>query len=175
MLKNIGDIYNYTNEKLLSDELTSVNDIIEYLEEAQNIIVEKFPLEAPIFSLTLTNNQFTLPDDFAAINNLTVDKAAVTPDDVWNKVVTLPKDITSGSLELRYYRKPNALDPSNLAQIPDVEPRFFIMMAKYAAKMYYLADDDAEMREAFKTDFADNLNFYSNPTVNRKSNFKNLW
>ena len=69
MLKTLGDIYNHINDKLLDGNLDSIDDIIEYLEECQQFICERDPLEAPVAKLALNSSSFTLPEDFIKLRN----------------------------------------------------------------------------------------------------------
>jgi hypothetical protein len=175
MLKNLGDIYKHCNEKLLEDQLNDISDIIEYLEECQNIIVEGDPLEAPIVTITLSGNSFDLPENFKTLNKV-VQIDTITPVEIWANVLYLPSTITSGDVKLYYFRKPTALDPDNLDQVPDVDPKYYPLMAKYAAEMYYLVDDDEDMRAAFKDSFFQNYSLIANKkSTDKKYNFTNLW
>lgn len=175
MLKNLGDIFKYTSEKLLSGELDSIDDIIEYLEECQQLISEKEPLEAPILTISLQNNSITLPSDFMKLKKIVINDAEVEPVQKWNNVITIPIKYSSGEAKLFYFRKPTPLDPFNLNQIPDIDPKYYSIMAKYAAKMYYLVDDDEDMMKSFKDSFFESLTMLGSKQSNKQSNYKNLW
>jgi hypothetical protein len=175
-VKTLGDLYKYTNEKLLQGELDSISDVIEYFEECQHIVAGKFPIEAPKLTVALTTNEITKPADYQELRKIMINGASVAPVDVWGNTIELPAKYVSGDATLYYYRKPAALDPDNLNQVPDVDGRYLPLMAKYAAKMYYLADDDSEMREAYRNEFIENLLNLGDVNKNKKrSNYSNIW
>lgn len=175
MLRTLGDIYEYTNEKLLGGELSDISDVIEFLEECQNVICDKDPLEAPIHYVELTTNSITLPSDFQCLRKIVIDDAEVQPQEMWGGSLTLPSEYSTGEAKMYYYRKPTALNPDDLTQEPDIDQRYFPAMAKYAAQMYYLTDDDVEVSSQWKNSFFDSLAVFNKKTQNKQSNFKNLW
>lgn len=176
MLQTLGDIFDYTKDILLQGEISEISEIIEYLEEAQQIISEKVPIEAPIYSFTLTTNQFNLPTDFYKFRKLKIDDVEVQPEEQWNGVIYLSDNYETGSFaaKLYYYKKPTALNPNTLSQVPDIDPKYYPQMAKYAAEMYYLVDDDSEMQQQFREKFNTSVGTYSNAN-NSVSRFKNIW
>jgi hypothetical protein len=109
------------------------------------------------------------------MKKLQVDGADIrTTDEAWNGLLPLPAANKTGEAKLWYYRKPTYLDPLNLEQVPDIDPRYFHTIGQYAAEMYYRADDDEDMREAFTEKFFEGITYYkkSSGTV---TNFKNVW
>jgi len=173
MLENLGDIFEYTNTNLLDGELDSLSDIISYLEEAQNKIVEKAKVEAPILTITLTSNEVTLPDDFMFLKKIMVNGVRVEPEEKWDKILYLPENIKIGTAKLYYYKKPRSLDGNDLSQVPDIDSRYFYNMAQYAAEMYRLMDDD-EQQARFAAKFFEGLMIYSTSSTTQ-SKFKNVW
>lgn len=174
MLQTLGEIFNHINDQLLDGELESINDVLQFLEECQQRLSIKYPIEAPIVSLTLTSNEITVPADLQKLNRITVDGVKVAPTEVWGDVIYLPTAYKAGTAKLYYYKKPTALDPGNLLQVPDIDSRFFPAMAKYAASMYYLVDDDSDMREAFRSAFYADMDGIS-VSKETKCTFTNLW
>lgn len=175
MIKTLGDLYNYTNS-LIEDELQGIDDVIEYFEECQHIIAGKFPIEAPKMVITLTSNEITKPADFHTLRKIIINGYEVTPVDIWGNTIELPSEYNSGEATLYYYKIPTELDRNNLNQVPDIDPRYLPLMGKYAAKMYYLKDDDPEVREAYRAAFIESLNYLGDVNRNRKkSNYINLW
>jgi hypothetical protein len=176
LIKTLGELFNFTNEKLLDGNLDSIDDVIEYYEECQQLIADIFPIEAPKLTIVLTSNEITKPADYKSLKKIVINSTEVLPQEVWGNVITLSASYKSGEATLYYYKKPDELIKSNLNQVPDVDSRYLPLMAKYAAKMYYLVDDDEDMREAFRTDFISQLNSIGNVNKNGKqSNYKNLW
>jgi hypothetical protein len=175
-LKTLGDLYNYTNYRLLEDQLDSIDDVIEFFEECQQIITGRFPIEAPKLNITLTSNEIPKPDDFQSLRKIIIDGHEVRPVDIWGNIIELPKNYNSGEATLYYYKKPAALDKNNLNQIPDIDSRYLPIMGKFAAEMYYLSDEDPENRAEYRTAFIESLNRLEDVSNNRhKSNYTNLW
>jgi hypothetical protein len=174
MLKNLGDIFTYLNEKLLDGELDDITDAIEYLEEAQNIIAEADPIEAPILTITLTGNSITVPTDFLRINKVMQNGAPLNSVSLWANTLNLP--VSTGDIQIYYYKRPTPLNPASLDQVPDIDSKYWHHMAQYAAKMYFLIDDDEDMRKAFKETFLESVTLLSSKKkTSRETNFKNLW
>ena len=174
MLNNLGEIYNYTKDVLLQGEIDDIAEIIEYLEEGQQRISERVPIEAPIYTVTLTTNEITLPADFKKFKKLKVDDVVIEPDEVWAGLMTLPATYTTGTAKLYYYKKPTALVSTNLAQVPDIDQRYYSTIAQYAAEMYYMVDDDTEMQQKFTSKFFESIEIYGN-SKNTVSKYKNIW
>lgn len=175
MLSNIGDIYNYLNTTLMKSRLTEITEVIEFFEEFQQIIAStKGKIPADELTFTLTTNSFSLPNDFQALRQFTVDDYTVIPTEIWKGTVTLPTNITSGTAKLKYYKKPTALDSSDLTQVPDIDSRYYYAMAKYAAEMFWLAKDDPDRIAAFRQAFFDSLTRYASYD-NTITNFFNTW
>jgi hypothetical protein len=176
MLKTLEDLYNYTNERLLDGNLDSIDDVIEFFEECQQIITEKYPIEAPKLNILLTSNEITKPANFKDLKKIIIDDAEVNPVEIWGDTITLDERYNTGNAVLYYYKKPAELDNTNLNQVPDVDSRYLPLMAKYAAKMYYLVDDDEAMREAFRMNFIEQLVSIGNINKNgKRSGYKNIW
>jgi hypothetical protein len=176
LIKTLDDLYKYTNEKLLQGELDGIDDVIDYFDECQQLIAGKFPIEAPKITVTLTTNEIAMPSDFQELRKIVINSTEVNPTDIWGETIDLPKEYTSGEATLYYYKKPNELDKSNLNQVLDIDSRYIPLIGKYAAQMYYLTDDDPEMREAYRTSFIESLSEIGNINKNKKrSNYKNVW
>ena len=176
-MKTLGDLYNYTNYRLLEDQLDSIDDVIEFFEECQQIITGRFPIEAPKLNITLTSNEIPKPDDFQSLRKIIIDGHEVRPVDIWGNIIELPKNYNSGEATLYYYKKPAALDKNNLNQIPDIDSRYLPIMGKFAAEMYYLQDEDPENRGEYRAAFIESLNRLGDGINNNrhKSNYTNLW
>lgn len=172
-MDNLGDLFSYTNLDLLDGELDDINDIISHLEEGQNKIAEVAKIEAPIFTTTLTSNTFDLPDDFLLMESITLNDLPIQPDRVWAGKVYFNKLITTGDVEMLYYRRPIPLDPTNLLQVPDLDKRYWYTLCQYAAEMYKIKDNDDQMVADFQQKFIEGLGVYSK-TKATMSNFYNL-
>lgn len=172
-MKNLGDIFKHTNEKLLEGSLGDVAEIIEFLEECQQKININDPLEAKR-TVSFADGELILPSDYLKFKKLKIDGKYVEPLEEWAGVLTLPSDYVDGTAEFYFYRKPAALDPLNLDQVPDIDPRYFPSMAAYAAKMFNLVDDDEDLREAFKAEFFDGLATFKKSKTSTTT-FKNVW
>jgi hypothetical protein len=182
LIKTLDDLYKFTNEKLLDGELSGVDDVIEYFEECQQMIASKYPIEAPKVTLTLTSNVITKPLDFMSLRKIVwIERhQQVNPLDIWGNEITLPEHLTynnpSVTVDFYYYKKPAMLDADNLEQIPDIDQRYLPLMAKYAAELYKLADDDTEAKDAYRQSFQDSLVMFGNLNMDRKRfNFNNVW
>lgn len=174
MLRNLGEIYNYTNDRLLEGELEDISDVIEYFEEFQNKVTVRAKLEAPPYTVALTSNVLVVPENFLSLARLKVDGKPVVVEEVWGRELSLQKDITTGSATLYYYRRPTPLDPENLSQVPDIDSRYLYAMGQYAAKMYYMVDDDDDMVEKFKESFFEGMTIYST-SKNTVTKINNVW
>ena len=179
MINTLGELYNYTNEILLQGELDSINVVIEYFEEAQQMIALQDPIEAKI-TIPLTSNVIILPADYQDLCKIKVDyenmQIEVIPAEIWGSEMTLNPLYNTGNAYLYYYKRPTLLNPSNASQVPDIDSRYLPQIAKYAAKMYYLVDDDQEQAEEFRKSFFDTMTYYNKLNGNSKSfNFRNVW
>lgn len=180
-IETLQDIFNYCNNDLLDGELDALTDIINYLNEAQNIIAEVALIEAPLVTTTLTSTcQVVIPannlkvSEFALVRTDGVKEDPIEPIKEWNNIAYFNKSLEGRTINLYYYKKPTALNASTLTQVPDVDSRYFHSMAQYAAEMYKLKDDDAEAQESFTKKFIQGLTLYSkNKGAIRQ--FKNVW
>lgn len=175
MLNNLGDIYNYLSQNLLQRSVKSIDSVIDYLEEAQQKIAQKWPVQAPVFTTTLTTNSFTLPTDFDKLVKATVKGVEVNPEMIWQGEMTLPSAYNEGELKLWYYKKITPLNKANLAQVPEIDQRFFPAMAKYAAGMFYVVDDDPEQQRAFDEAFMKELTGMAEVGKPKVYQLNNLW
>lgn len=180
-MTTITDIYNYVNSKLVQDELHNITDIIEYLDECQQKIAEKSPIEATPISYNLDETHYiTLPDDFQHLGMIKYKKNSdstpitIDPEQVWGNKVTFPINYTSGEVILYYYKRPAILSVNTPLQIPEIDPRYFYTMGQYAAQMYYMQEDDQAMKDAFKATFFEGLTLF-NTSKNFPVKFKNIW
>lgn len=181
-LNTLGDIYNYCNNDLLDGELVDIYDIINYLEEAQNLINTVNELEAPIASYTLDSTcQITLPTNCSKVKQFSVVESdspyveePIEPTREWAKTVYFPSIHDGKTIKIYYYKKPAVLNPTTLSQVPDIDPKYFFAMAQYSAEMFKLKDDDTEAVRNYREKFLQGLTSYS--TNNRAlRQFKNVW
>jgi hypothetical protein len=150
----LQEIFDYCNNHLLENELAEISDIIAFLNEAQNIIARIDLIQATPVEYTLTTNSFTVPADFLRLHKATLDDVNIYfNEEPWAGVMTLPTSITEGTLKLWYFKKPVALSASTPSQVPEIGEQYHQLLADYAAKMYYLIDDDEGMRNAFAAEF----------------------
>ncbi len=175
MPNNLGEIYTYLNTNLLDGELEGIDGVIGYLEECQQKISEKFPIEAPILSVILESDTIAVPVDMRQLVKIVVDDNRIQPKEVWGGTIYLPAGYQTKTAKVYYHRKPTVLDPLNLSQVPDVDSKFFNIMADYAAQRYYLADDDEDMRAKFEKAFWDGMTAFSGTGKVRESNYTNVW
>lgn len=181
MIKTLGELYNYTNDILLQGELDSIEDVIQYFEECQQMIAIKDPLEADQ-SFTLTSNVITVPANYRKFHKIkitgctNVADGEYVPEEMWKGEITMPSYIDNGTLKLYYFKNPTELDANNLNQVPDVDYRYLNSMATYAAEMYYRADDDPDMREAYKEAFFRGLSYFNGINGTEKpTKIRNVW
>lgn len=175
MITTLGDIFSYTN-KLLDGNLDDISEVIDYMEEGQQLIALKYPIEAPVLNITLATNSFNKPADMAQLKKVVIDEKEVPIDDVWEDKIYLPKAYIEGIASIYYYKRPTALDSINPLQVPDIDKLYLPLIAKYAAKMYYLQDEDTEMINEYRNEFMIQLNDIGKINNNtRKSNYKNIW
>lgn len=180
-LNNLGDIYNYTNTDLLDGELDQIQDVLNYLEEAQNIIVEAALIEAPlVISVLDATCQVTIPSNnlkikqFALVSNDGSSEQPVEPIREWGNIAYFNTGLNGRTINLYYYKKPTQLSATTLAQVPDVDSRYYYSMAQYAAEMYKLKDDDQEAQDNFASKFRAGLSIYSK-SKGAIRQFKNVW
>lgn len=184
MLNNLGDIYNYCNNSLLSGGLSSITEIIEQFQEACNIIAEFSPIEAPVIATVLdATAQITLPSDLLKVKEFRryntslgyEDERPITPMKVWSGVAYFnPTSYNGQTIHLYYYKKASELTPSTLTQVPNIDKRYYYAVAQYGSEMWKLKDDDPEMQKAFQEKFISSLSTYGRNT-NAEFNFKNIW
>lgn len=156
-MKTLQDIYTYLNDRLLEGNLGGIKEVIDYLNEGQTLISQKFPVEAPKLTVTLTTNSFSIPSDMETLKKIKRGTTELTEIEMWAGIITLNSNIKDGTIDVYYYKTPTPLDDTNVSQVPDIDSRYFYALAKFAAEAYYLVDDDPEMREAFKAAFVNNL------------------
>ncbi len=174
-MDNLGEIFTYLKDTLLQGAVDEISEVIGYLNDAQDLISDKFPIQAPLYTTTLTTNSLTLPNDFKSLKKLKIDDIEIdTYEDPWAGELELNENYTSGTVKLYYYKKPTQLDATDLDQIPDIDARYWNAMAEYAAKVYYLVDDDDDMLKKFRDQFYETLASISTAkkTITR---FKNVW
>lgn len=153
----LQQILDYANT-LTEDGFDNLADIIEFLNEAQELIARWDMVRATPMIYNLVTNEIQLPDDFLQLAKATLDDYPLAiSSEPWDGVLTLPTSITSGTLKIWYYRTPEVLVSTNASQVPEVGVQYHRSMASYAAKMYYLIDDDAALREAYRNEFIASL------------------
>ena len=181
MISNLGDIFNYCNNDLLDGELTDINDVINHFQEATNIISEVSPIEAPMVATILDATcKVTLPIDFLKLDRFMILSESGTietdlePIKSWAGEVYFNLANEGRTVNQYYYKKPATLLPTNLAQVPEVDSRYFPSIAQYAAEMFKLKEDDEEAKKQFAAKFYSNLQIYSKcKCITRK--IKNVW
>ena len=184
MLNTLGDIYNYCNDSLLSGGLSSITEVVEYFQEAVNIIAEIHPIEATMVSTTLDATALiTLPTDLLKVKEFRLyddslgyeDPTPAIPHKVWAGVAYFnPTNYNGRVINLYYYKKGSELTSGTLTQVPNIDKRLYYSVAQYAAEMWKLKDDDPEMQEAFRKKFITGLGTYSKGN-SAEVNFKNYW
>lgn len=181
MLSNLGDIFNYCNNDLLDGELTDIFDVINHFQEATNIIAEVSPIEAPMVTFILDATcKITLPSDFLKLDRFMIVSQDGTietdlePIKNWAREVFFNLGSKGRTVNFYYYKNPSILLPANLAQVPDIDSRYFPSIAQYAAEMFKLKEDDEEVKRQFAAKFYSNLQIYSKHNcISRK--IKNVW
>lgn len=157
----LAQILAYAN-KLTEDGFENLEDCIEYLNDAQELVCRYKKLEATPVSYVLDSNQIILPSDFLGYAKSTIDDSAYFPPNApWCGVLTLEPQRTSGVFKLWYYKSPTPLSASTPEQVPDIDQVYHKLLATYATKMYHLVDDDPALRESFKTEFYNGLSALS--------------
>lgn len=153
----IQEIFAYGNT-LAENNFEEMNDIIEFLNEAQDIIARFDPLKAQPYYTLVTDQGIMLPSDLLRLHQITVDEVVYYPKGpAWGGIIATP-DLTVGSMvQILYYVRPTVLLPSIPLQEPRVPKQYHRAMAAYAARMFYLIDDDAPLREAFQQQFMNQL------------------
>jgi hypothetical protein len=149
----LEQIFTYANT-LTEDAFATLDDCIEFLNEAQDIICRWQPVQAAPVSYDLTSNEVTLPADFMKLHKATLDDVAYFPPSApWSGVLTLETSLVEGTLKIWYYKTPSVLVSSTPSQVPDVHEMYHRSMASYAAKMFNLIDDDPGLRDTFRNEF----------------------
>jgi hypothetical protein len=163
----LQEIFDYVNDHLVENELADISDILPFLNEAQNVIARIDKIPATPVSYTLTTNEVTLPSDFLRFAKATLDDVpyALPADGLWGNTLTLPTGQTSGTLKVWYWKRPEELSASTPTQVPEVDTCYHMAMANYVAKMYYLVDDDPDMRSAFEREFAGQIAAMKTPPM----------
>lgn len=181
MIKTLGELYNYTNDILLQGVLDSIDDVIDYFEEAQQRIATKDKLEA-LQSYILSTNTITVPDNYMNLKKMKISGCTNVADgeiyaeEMWQKTVELPANINNGTLKFYYFKNPTPLDSDDLDQVPDIDYRYLNSMAQYAAKMYYMVDDDPDMKRAFTENFFEGLSYFNSLNgIEQPFKIRNVW
>ena len=149
----LEQILDYAN--ILSEEaFDSLADIIEYINEAQDLIANWDMIQATPVEIPLTSNVVTLPTDFMKLYKMTLDDIPYSPPSApWAGELTLEDSIEDGTLKIWYYKKPTILSASTPSQIPEIKSDYHRALAVYATKMFHLVDDDQGLKEAFQQEF----------------------
>jgi hypothetical protein len=172
-MKTLQDIFDYINDRLIDGQADGLKSLIEYMNEGQALIVQKYPIEAPKLTVTLTSNVFAVPADMETLKKIVRNKATLNEVEIWNGEIILNENIKDGTVDVYYYKTPARLEDTSPSQIPDIDSRYFYSLAKYVSGLFYLAEDDADMREAFNNSFLQSLN--SIAPKNTITKFKNGW
>ena len=160
----IQEIFNYANA-LTEDAFTDLDEIIVFINEAQDIVCRYDKIEAAPVTTTLTTNALTLPADFLEFHKLTYNDVPYLPSGKpWQGVLELPTTITDGTMKLWYYKKPSALLSTTPTQVPGIDAKYHRALSIYAAMMYFSVDDDPAQRENFKKMFYEILAANKNTT-----------
>lgn len=151
---DINSILAYAN-MITDDSFADLSSIIDYLNEAQEIIARWDMIEAAPIEYELTTNVIALPSDFLKLYKITLDDIPFNPpEEPWNGTLTFGETVTSGTIKLWYYKSPAALSAATPTQVPDIHEKYHRAMAKYAAKMFNLSDDDEGLRDAYAREFS---------------------
>lgn len=143
---------------LTEDAFETLDDLIDFLNEAQDIIGRWQMVPAAPVEYILTTNEITLPADFLKLHKATFEGSPYYPPEApWNGVLTLETGLTEGTVKIWYYKKPAVLLSTTPNQVPEVDSIYHRAMSSYAAKMFNLIDDDAALREAFRNEFYTSL------------------
>ena len=164
----VQQIYDYANV-LTEDSFSAVSEVIEWMNEAQDIIARYDSVEATPVEYTLDeDHEITLPDDFMMAAKFKWEDTTVnlTEAEIWDGVMTLPTCMTSGTLKMYYYKHPDVLLSTTLTQVPEVSAIYHRAMAKYIAKMFHLVDDDQALRAQFEAEFAAEIQSMKMPKGN---------
>jgi hypothetical protein len=167
----IQEIYDYANvltETIFSD----LSEVIEYMNEAQDVIANFDHVEAYPISYTLTDNhRFALPEDFLMVAHFEFEgrRIDLSPVTIWNTIMILPETMTSGTLTMYYYKIPERLVATDPTQVPEVKPCYHRAMSYYIAKVYHLIDDDQALRAQFEQEFHRKLQEAKMPSGNIKT------
>lgn len=179
-MDNLGDIFDYCNEDLLDGELDSLSDILGSLNEAQNIVSQVSPVEAPLVATVLdTACTITLPTNLAKVKEFRLlesdgtTESPIEPIKDWAGVVYFNTYYSGRTINLYYYKKPTTLTAVT-SQVPDVDSLYWYAMAQYVASVWKLKDDDESMKRQLEEKFISGLSSYSR-SKNVTRNFRNVW
>lgn len=153
----IQEIFAYANT-LAENNFEEMNDIIEFLNEAQDVVARFDPLKSQPYYTMVTEQGIMLPADLLRVHQIIVDDVVYHPKEpAWGGMIATP-ELTLGALvKILYYVRPAVLLPSIPQQEPRVPKQYHRAMASYAARMFYLIDDDGPLREAFQQQFQSQL------------------
>lgn len=170
----LQEIFNYANQ-LAENNFHEMSDAIGYLNEAQDIISRFDPVQAQPYHTIVTTEGIGLPTNLLRVSRILVSGAEYrTREQAWNNVLPAPDLPVGTKVVIYYYSKPSELTEMAAMQEPRVPKQYHRAMAHYAAKMFYLVDDDPPLRDAFKQEFMSLLGSLKSGQ-NTTSNFINFW
>lgn len=143
---------------LAEGNFADLDAIIGHLNDAQNLIANFDPIRAEPYYTQVAQGIILLPSDLLRVHRITVDDQEYRPTgEVWGGQI-IDESLTDGAMvKIFYYARPATLSSSSPFMEPRVPKKYHEAMAKYAARMFYLIDDDPPLREAFMDDFRSNL------------------
>lgn len=149
----LQEIFNYANV-LAENNFEEMSDVIEFFNEAQNIIATFDPLKSQPYYTVVTEQGIMLPSDLLRVHQIYVDDVIYQPKEpAWGGIIPTPDLAEDKMVKILYYVRPSLLVATAPTQEPRVPKQYHSAMASYAAKMFYLIDDDAPQKEAFQQQF----------------------
>ena len=170
----LQEIFNYANQ-LAENNFHEMGDALGFLNEAQDIISRFDPMQAQPFYTIVTDQGIGLPTNLLRVSRITSGGKEYRPkEEAWNNVLPTPDLPVGSQVKVFYYSKPAELSEMTVLQEPRVPKQYHRAMAHYAAKMFYLVDDDPPLRDAFKQEFMSLLGSLKSgqSTI---TNFYNYW
>jgi uncharacterized protein (UPF0305 family) len=169
----LQQIYERANV-LAENNFAELEDVVGHLNAAQSIISRFDPIKSEPYYTMVTENGIMLPSDLLKVYRIYVDDEPYQPiESAWGSTIPDLHLPLGAVVKILYYAKP----PDLMASAPYMEPRVYRhyheAMAQYAAKMFYLIDDDPPLRDAFNSEFMTMLGSLktSDGVVQRFSNY----
>lgn len=170
---NLQQIFERANV-LAENNFAAMSDVIGHLNAAQAIIARFDPIKSEPYYTMVTEAGIMLPSDLLRIHRIYVNDAVYLPtDSAWGGIISDPSLPIGALVKILYYAKPPDLVATSPYMEPRVQKQYHEAMAIYAAKMFYLIDDDGPLQGAFHNEFVTMLGSLktSGTTVQRFSNY----